>query len=88
MIVKDLEYIAKTHVHININVDIKQSKEYLAKEVNHYIFQKNWEGKELSLIDFKNRILAQEEYEEVLAYETKNTFDFHVKWEHLKQLLQ
>ena len=67
---------------------LEKSKEYLAKEINYYTFQMNWADKELSSLEFKNRVLAEEEVEEALALETKNTYDFHVKWEYLKQLLQ
>ena len=67
---------------------LERSKDYLAKEINHYIFQMNWAGKEISMVAFTNRILAEEEVEEALAYEIKKTYDFHVKWEYLKQLLQ
>ena len=67
---------------------LEKSKEYVAKEVNHYIFQMNWAGKDISVKAFKDRVLAQEEVEEALAYETHKSFDFHEKWAHLKQLLQ
>ena len=69
------------------NNDLERAKDYIAKEINHYTFQANWAGDELSPIALKNRILAEEEIEEALASLMDKTFDFYVKWENLKQLL-
>ena len=71
----------------DIQNDLERNKNFLAKEINHYVFQNNWEGKELSLIAFKNRIFSAAEVEEAYALETGNVYDFQVKWEHLKQLI-
>ena len=62
-------------------------KNFIAKEINHYVFQTNWAGEELSLTAFKNRILAEEESEEEVANNTNNIFDFLVKWENIKQII-
>ena len=69
------------------NEDLEKYKDYIAKEINHYIFQTNWAENDLSLTAFKNRILSQEEIEEAIASETDTLFDFYVKWENLKILL-
>ena len=67
--------------------DLERYKDYIAKEINHYIFQTNWAEEELSVTAFKNRIMSQEELEEVLASENNTHFDFYVKWENLKMLI-
>ena len=67
---------------------LEQNKNLLAKEINHFVFQRNWEGENLSKEAFRNRILAEKETEEALAFEKNTTFDFHVKWQYLEQLLK
>ena len=67
---------------------LEKSKNIIAKEINLFIFQRNWAGSELSAEAFKNWLFSKEEVEEAHAFEAHNTFDFHVKWSFVKQLLQ
>ena len=69
------------------NEDLERSKDYIAKEINHYVFQTNWANGDLSTAAFKNRIFAKEEVEEAVASKTNMLFDFQVKWENLRTLL-
>ena len=68
--------------------DLERSKDFIAKEINHYIFQMNWLGADISKAAFHNRIMSVEEVEEAVASNTGKIFDFQVKWELLKTLLK
>ena len=66
---------------------LERYKDLIAKEINHYIFQTNWAGTELSTVAFQNRIYSQEAIEEEASIKMNKTFEFHTKWAYLKQLL-
>ena len=66
---------------------LERSKDYIAKEINLYVFQTNWAGNDLFLTALRNKIYSEEEVEEAAASEMNTIFDFHVKWEYLKQLI-
>ena len=72
----------------NTSEILEKSKNILAKEANHYIFKKNWEGSELSLIAFKKWLTSDEEPEEALAFRLNKVFEHHLKWSNIQLLLE
>ena len=66
----------------------EKCKNIIAKEVNHYIFKMNWEGKQLSAEAFKNWLKSDEDPEEALASRINKTFEHHLKWSNIQLLLE
>jgi len=72
-------------------VDAKSSNDrarcFIALEANHYIYNANWEKKELSLNKFKSRIYACERVERQIALESGKIEGHLRKWDSIKPLI-
>ena len=69
------------------NEPLETAKNYIARQLNHYIFTCNWADKQLNLIALKSIILKNEETELALAARLGKMYDAQSKWEHVKALL-
>ena len=67
---------------------LEKTKNYIAKEINYFIFKMNWADKNLSVEAFKNLVYAEKDPEEALAQKLRKDFDFQEKWEFIKALLK
>ena len=66
---------------------IEQTKDFIARQLNHFIFRCNWAGNQLHISAFKANIWSQEETELALAARLGITYDAQLKWEHMRVLL-
>ena len=74
---------------VNSSSDIlEKSKNILAKEINHFIFKRNWANEALCPIAFKAWLMSDEEPEEALASRVNKVFDHHLKWSTITSLLK
>ena len=67
---------------------LEKSKNIIAKESNHFIFKMNWANTEVSVAAFKNWLKSDEEPEEAFSLRINKVFDHHLKWSHIKLLLE
>ena len=72
----------------NYNEPTEIAKDFIARQLNLYVFKSNWAEKQLNEIAFANIVKEQEEAEIAYADRVNLKYDAQLKWEHVKELLK
>ena len=66
---------------------LEVAKNFIAREINHYIFKSHWEGTLLCAEALKNMVMSQREVEENALIASGQLYDCSLKWSIIQGLL-